>query len=64
MVRKVLITRKGEKLVLASTVGNYLLGIFFHCDESGFEGDESFYSIDGALWNGWFTSPPFSTPKG
>jgi hypothetical protein len=54
---------RGEELVLAGFMGCFLLGIIFHCYQSGFERDPSLYSIDGAVWNGWFTSPPFSTPK-
>ena len=31
MVKKDVLNRKGEDLVLAGIVGCYLLGIFFHC---------------------------------
>jgi len=61
------ITKKdgeGLNFVLAGIVGNYFLGIIFHCHQSGFEGGPSLYPIDAAVWNGWPASPPFSTPKG
>lgn len=56
--------RRGVDLILVGFVGNYFLGIIFHCYQSGFEGDQSLYSSDAAVWNGWFASSPFSTPKG
>ena len=55
--------RSGVNLVLAGIVGDHLLGIIFHCYQSGLERDPSLYSIDAAVWNGWFASPPFSTSE-
>jgi hypothetical protein len=56
--------KRRVQFVLAGLVGNYLLGIIFHCYQSSPEGDQSLYPSDTAVWNGWFASPPFSIPEG
>jgi hypothetical protein len=53
---------KRRDLVLAGSVGHHFLGIFIHCQKSGYERGSASHTVDPKVWNGGLPSPPHSAP--